>query len=94
MQSAFSFHGQKCSALSRLIGVDGVHDERVHRLVEATRSPSPTTVGNFYLNRTITGALVGVQPFGGFTLSGSNSKAGGPDTLRLSMGARTVTERF
>jgi 1-pyrroline-5-carboxylate dehydrogenase len=51
-------------------------------------------VGNLYLNRKITGALVGVQPFGGFKLSGSNSKGGGPDYLRLFVEARTVTERF
>ena len=51
-------------------------------------------VGNLYLNRKITGALVGVQPFGGFKLSGTNSKGGGPDFLRLFVEARTVTERF
>jgi 1-pyrroline-5-carboxylate dehydrogenase len=51
-------------------------------------------VGNLYLNRTITGALVGVQPFGGFKLSGTNSKGGGPDYLRLFVEAKTVTERF
>lgn len=50
--------------------------------------------GNFYVNRKITGALVGVQPFGGFKLSGTNSKAGGPDYLRLFVEAKTVTERF
>jgi 1-pyrroline-5-carboxylate dehydrogenase len=50
--------------------------------------------GNLYVNRKITGALVGVQPFGGFKLSGTNSKAGGPDYLRLFMEAKTVTERF
>jgi 1-pyrroline-5-carboxylate dehydrogenase len=50
--------------------------------------------GNLYLNRKITGALVGVQPFGGFKLSGDNAKAGGPDYLRLFMLAKTVTERF
>jgi 1-pyrroline-5-carboxylate dehydrogenase len=50
--------------------------------------------GNVYLNRKITGALVGVQPFGGFKLSGDNAKAGGPDYLRLFMLAKTVTERF
>ena len=50
--------------------------------------------GNLYLNRKITGALVGVQPFGGFKLSGSNAKAGGPDYLRLFMEMKTVTERF
>lgn len=51
-------------------------------------------VGNLYLNRKITGALVGVQPFGGFNMSGSNAKAGGPDYLRLFMEMKTVTERF
>ena len=51
-------------------------------------------MGNLYLNRKITGALVGVQPFGGFKLSGTNSKGGGPDYLRLFVEARTVTERF
>ncbi|MDF1522668.1 MAG: L-glutamate gamma-semialdehyde dehydrogenase, partial [Trueperaceae bacterium] len=51
-------------------------------------------VGNLYFNRKITGALVGVQPFGGFKLSGTNSKGGGPDYLRLFVEARTVTERF
>jgi 1-pyrroline-5-carboxylate dehydrogenase len=50
--------------------------------------------GNVYFNRTITGALVGVQPFGGFGMSGTDSKAGGPDYLPLHMLARTVVERF
>lgn len=51
-------------------------------------------VGNLYVNRKITGALVGVQPFGGFDLSGTNSKAGGPDYLRLFVEMKTVSERF
>lgn len=50
--------------------------------------------GNIYINRKITGALVGVQPFGGYKMSGDNAKAGGPDYLRLFMLAKTVTERF
>ncbi len=50
--------------------------------------------GNVYFNRSITGALVGVQPFGGFGMSGTDSKAGGPDYLPLHMLARTVVERF
>jgi len=49
-------------------------------------------VGNLYINRKITGALVGVQPFGGFNMSGSNSKAGGPDYLRLFMEMKTVAQ--
>jgi 1-pyrroline-5-carboxylate dehydrogenase len=51
-------------------------------------------VGNLYINRKITGSLVGIQPFGGTRLSGTNSKAGGPDYLKLFMEAKTVTERF
>jgi RHH-type proline utilization regulon transcriptional repressor/proline dehydrogenase/delta 1-pyrroline-5-carboxylate dehydrogenase len=49
-------------------------------------------VGNLYLNRGITGALVGRQPFGGFKRSGIGSKAGGPDYLLQFMDPRSVTE--
>jgi RHH-type proline utilization regulon transcriptional repressor/proline dehydrogenase/delta 1-pyrroline-5-carboxylate dehydrogenase len=49
-------------------------------------------VGNLYLNRGITGALVERQPFGGFKMSGVGSKAGGPDYLLQFMDPRTVTE--
>jgi len=51
-------------------------------------------VGNLYLNRKITGALVGVQPFGGFNMSGTDSKAGGPDYLLLFTQAKSICERF
>ncbi len=49
-------------------------------------------VGNFYVNRDITGALVDRQPFGGFKLSGIGSKAGGPDYLLQFMDPRAVSE--
>jgi RHH-type proline utilization regulon transcriptional repressor/proline dehydrogenase/delta 1-pyrroline-5-carboxylate dehydrogenase len=49
-------------------------------------------VGNLYLNRSITGALVGRQPFGGFKMSGIGSKAGGPDYLLQFVLPRTITE--
>ena len=49
-------------------------------------------VGNLYINRGITGALVGRQPFGGFKLSGIGSKAGGRDYLLQFMEPRTITE--
>ncbi|MFC1602483.1 L-glutamate gamma-semialdehyde dehydrogenase [Pseudomonadota bacterium] len=49
-------------------------------------------VGNLYLNRKITGARVGHQPFGGFKLSGMGTKAGGPDYLHQFLEPRTVTE--
>lgn len=50
--------------------------------------------GNLYLNRKCTGALVGVQPFGGFNMSGTDSKAGGRDYLALFLQGKSVTERF
>ncbi len=49
-------------------------------------------VGNLYINRTCTGAIVARQPFGGFKLSGVGSKAGGPDYLTQFMDPRVVTE--
>jgi len=49
-------------------------------------------VGNLYLNRKCTGAIVGRQPFGGFAMSGVGSKAGGPDYLLQFMDPRCVTE--
>jgi RHH-type proline utilization regulon transcriptional repressor/proline dehydrogenase/delta 1-pyrroline-5-carboxylate dehydrogenase len=49
-------------------------------------------VGNLYLNRSITGALVGRQPFGGFKMSGIGTKAGGPDYLLQFVIPRTITE--
>lgn len=49
-------------------------------------------VGNLYINRAITGALVGRHPFGGFNKSGDGSKAGGPDYLQQFMVTKTVVE--
>ncbi len=56
------------------------------------RAATEFQVGNLYLNRGITGALVGRQPFGGFKMSGVGSKAGGPDYLLQFMEPRSVTE--
>lgn len=50
--------------------------------------------GNLYFNRKCTGSLVGVQPFGGFNMSGTDSKAGGPDYLLNFVQPKTVTEQF
>jgi 1-pyrroline-5-carboxylate dehydrogenase len=49
-------------------------------------------VGNLYLNRKCTGAMVGAHPFGGFNMSGTDSKAGGPDYLLLFTQAKSVAE--
>ena len=51
-------------------------------------------VGNLYLNRKSTGALMGVHPFGGFNMSGTDSKAGGPDYLLLFLQGKSVGERI
>jgi len=51
-------------------------------------------VGNLYINRTITGAIVSRQPFGGFKMSGVGSKAGGPDYLLQFLEPRTITENI
>ncbi|PKM69838.1 MAG: hypothetical protein CVU94_01860, partial [Firmicutes bacterium HGW-Firmicutes-19] len=51
-------------------------------------------VGNLYFNRKCTGAIVGYQPFGGFNMSGTDSKAGGPDYLILHMQGKTISEAF
>ncbi|MCF7927204.1 MAG: L-glutamate gamma-semialdehyde dehydrogenase [Candidatus Izimaplasma sp.] len=51
-------------------------------------------VGNLYFNRKCTGAIVGYQPFGGFNMSGTDSKAGGPDYLTLFMQGKSITEQY
>jgi RHH-type proline utilization regulon transcriptional repressor/proline dehydrogenase/delta 1-pyrroline-5-carboxylate dehydrogenase len=56
------------------------------------RARQELLVGNLYLNRGITGALVGRQPFGGFKMSGIGSKAGGHDYLLQFVLPRTITE--
>lgn len=50
-------------------------------------------VGNLYLNRKCTGALVGVHPFGGFNMSGTDSKAGGRDYLLLFLQAKSIARK-
>jgi 1-pyrroline-5-carboxylate dehydrogenase len=50
-------------------------------------------VGNLYLNRKCTGALVGVHPFGGFNMSGTDSKAGGRDYLGLFLQAKSIARK-
>jgi len=50
-------------------------------------------VGNLYFNRKCTGAMVGAHPFGGFNMSGTDSKAGGPDYLLLFVLAKTISAK-
>ncbi len=67
----------------------GVYSRSPAHLDQAARE---LMVGNLYLNRNITGALVGRQPFGGFKMSGIGSKAGGDDYLLQFVLPRTITE--
>ncbi|MDQ6781195.1 MAG: L-glutamate gamma-semialdehyde dehydrogenase [Candidatus Eremiobacteraeota bacterium] len=60
---------------------------------ELERARDEFHVGNLYFNRKSTGAMVGAHPFGGFNMSGTDSKAGGPDYLMLYVQAKTVSEK-
>ena len=51
-------------------------------------------VGNLYINRKCTGAIVGAHPFGGFNMSGTDSKAGGPDYLLLFTQAKSIGQKI
>jgi 1-pyrroline-5-carboxylate dehydrogenase len=73
-------------------GLTGGVYSRDRRRLERARAEFQ--VGNLYFNRKITGALVGAQPFGGFNMSGTDSKAGGRDYLQLFMQAKVTVERF
>jgi RHH-type proline utilization regulon transcriptional repressor/proline dehydrogenase/delta 1-pyrroline-5-carboxylate dehydrogenase len=78
-----------------------VANDTEYALTAGVLSRSPATIkrvsealraGNVYVNRSITGAIVGRQPFGGFGMSGVGSKAGGPDYLMQFLEPRVVTE--
>jgi len=58
-----------------------------------TRAREDFHVGNLYFNRKCTGAMVGAHPFGGFNMSGTDSKAGGPDYLTLFTQAKSIAEK-
>ena len=66
----------------------GIHS-RIETIINTIRQS--VTVGNIYINRTMIGAVVGAQPFGGMGLSGTGPKAGGPDYLRRFCVEQTVT---
>jgi 1-pyrroline-5-carboxylate dehydrogenase len=62
--------------------------------VKLDRARQEFHVGNLYFNRKCTGAMVGAHPFGGFNMSGTDSKAGGPDYLYLFTQAKSVAEKL
>ena len=69
----------------RTLGIQTRIDSRAHAMAQAAH------VGNVYINRGMTGAVVGVQPFGGEALSGTGPKAGGPHYLYRFCAEQTVT---
>jgi 1-pyrroline-5-carboxylate dehydrogenase len=73
-------------------GLTGALYSRDRRRLEQARHEFH--VGNLYFNRKCTGAMVGVEPFGGFNMSGTDSKAGGHDYLLLFMQAKTISEQL
>ena len=68
-----------------------VYTKNRHKLEKAAEQ---FHVGNLYFNRKCTGAMVGAHPFGGFNMSGTDSKAGGHDYLLLFMQAKTLAEKI
>jgi 1-pyrroline-5-carboxylate dehydrogenase len=69
----------------------GVYTRSEERIAQARRE---FHVGNLYINRKCTGAMVGAHPFGGFNLSGTDSKAGGPDYLLLFTQAKSIARKL
>ncbi|HEY3232984.1 MAG TPA: aldehyde dehydrogenase family protein, partial [Roseiflexaceae bacterium] len=69
----------------------GVYSQDKARLARARED---FHVGNLYLNRKITGAMVGAHPFGGFNMSGTDSKTGGKDYLLLFLQAKSIAEKL
>ena len=68
----------------------GVFTKNTDKIARAKNS---CFVGNFYVNRKITGAMVAVQPFGGYNMSGTCSKAGGKDYLLLFLQSKSICEK-
>ncbi len=62
-------------------------------VANASKARRQFFVGNLYINRKCTGAMVGAHPFGGFNMSGTDSKAGGPDYLLQFVQAKSIAEK-
>lgn len=89
---ARDFEDALAIANNTIYGLTGaLYSQKRERLEQAKQE---LHVGNLYLNRGCTGALVGVHPFGGFNMSGTDSKAGGPDYVQLFMQGKSISERL
>jgi len=88
---ARSFDEAMDIANGTIYGLTGAYYSRDRaKVAEAKRR---LYVGNLYLNRKCTGALVGIHPFGGFNMSGTDSKAGGRDYLGLFLQGKSIAEK-
>ncbi len=92
VQRASSFEDAIAQANDTEFGLTGAAYSRSRSHLEYARREFHA--GNLYLNRKCTGALVGVHPFGGFNMSGTDSKAGGRDYLLLFTQAKVVSEKM
>jgi 1-pyrroline-5-carboxylate dehydrogenase len=79
-------------ANSTKFGLTGAVFSRNRQKLEIARHEFHT--GNLYFNRKCTGAMMGVHPFGGFNMSGTDSKAGGPDYLLLFLQGKSIGDRL
>jgi 1-pyrroline-5-carboxylate dehydrogenase len=79
-------------ANNTIYGLTGALYSRNRERIE--RAKSDFHVGNLYINRKCTGAFVDVHPFGGFNMSGTDSKAGGRDYLGLFLQAKSMAEKL
>ncbi len=87
---AASFEEEIAIANGTIYGLTGAYYSRDRaKVAEAKRR---LHVGNLYINRKCTGALVGIHPFGGFNMSGTDSKAGGRDYLGLFLQGKMISE--
>ncbi|MCI0338274.1 MAG: L-glutamate gamma-semialdehyde dehydrogenase [Acidobacteria bacterium] len=89
---AKDFEDALAIANNTIYGLTGAFYSRDRDRIE--RAKRDFHVGNLYINRKCTGALVDVHPFGGFNMSGTDSKAGGRDYLGLFLQAKSVAEKL
>lgn len=89
---ARDFNDALSIANNTIYGLTGAFYSSVRERIEVAKRDFH--VGNLYINRKCTGALVDVHPFGGFNMSGTDSKAGGRDYLALFMQAKSIAEKL
>jgi delta 1-pyrroline-5-carboxylate dehydrogenase len=89
----FSLPESKVKMQHALNSVDAQMGQEYPLTIGSEQLTTEFEVGNLYFNRKCTRAMVGAHPFGGFNMSGTDSKAGGPDYLLLFAQAKSITEK-